>query len=81
MLIQALLGLRPVAPARLVLVDPHLPAWLPWLHMEGLRVAGGRTDIEAWREPSGHTRVRSRSSGLRVLRLPSAKRFGARFLP
>jgi glycogen debranching enzyme len=38
MLLQALLGLYPYAPLRLLIVDPRLPAWLPQITISGLRV-------------------------------------------
>jgi glycogen debranching enzyme len=75
MVIQALLGARPVAPARLLLLDPHLPAWLPDLRLEGLRVGGASIDVEVERSRGGRTRCRvnRRTGSLRVLRQPTAQ--------
>ena len=72
MTMQALLGLIPFAPLRLLLVDPHLPSWLPRLRLEGIRVGPGRVDLEAWRdERSGKTHYRYQRSGpVAVLRQP-----------
>lgn len=72
MTIQALLGLIPFAPLRLLLVDPHLPAWLPRIRLEGIRVGEGTVDLEAWRdERSGTTRYRYHRTGpVVVLRQP-----------
>lgn len=70
--IQALLGLRPVAPLGLLLIDPHLPPWLPDLRLDGLRVGGAVLDIAFHRLPRGTTRyrVRRRAGHVRVLRQP-----------
>lgn len=70
--IQALLGMLPVAPLGLLLVDPHLPPWLPDLQLEGIRVGAGRADLRFSRGRSGHTRYRVLGQeGLRVLRQPT----------
>lgn len=72
MVVQALLGLRPVAPLGLLVMDPHLPAWLPDLRLEGLRVGRGEIDLEVRRTRGGRTayRVTKRSGRLRVVRQP-----------
>ncbi len=72
LLIQSLLGLRPVAPLGLLLVDPHLPPWLPDLRLEGIRVGQARLDLEFRRTDSGETRYRvtRREGRVRVLRQP-----------
>jgi glycogen debranching enzyme len=62
LLVQTMLGLRPFAPFRLLLVDPDLPAWLPDLTLRGLRVGGATLDIRFHRERDGTT-------GWKVLRL------------
>ncbi|HKS71001.1 MAG TPA: amylo-alpha-1,6-glucosidase, partial [Ktedonobacterales bacterium] len=72
MVVQALLGLNPFAPLRLLLVDPHLPPWLPRIRLEGIRVGQATVDLEAWRDQrSGKTHYRARRSGpVVVLRQP-----------
>jgi glycogen debranching enzyme len=57
-IVQAMLGLRPVAPARTVLVDPHLPAWLPDLTLTGVQVGGTTATLQARRAADGRTAVR-----------------------
>ncbi|HEX2075211.1 MAG TPA: glycogen debranching N-terminal domain-containing protein [Geodermatophilus sp.] len=57
-MVQALLALRPAAPARAVLVDPHLPAWLPELTLTGVQVGGTTATLHARRRRDGSTRVR-----------------------
>jgi glycogen debranching enzyme len=59
-MVQALLGMVAVAPARLLVVDPHLPDWLPDLALEGIRVGSAEVDLRAWRTPSGATRFRAK---------------------
>jgi glycogen debranching enzyme len=83
LLIQAMLGLRPVAPLRLLLVDPHLPPWLSDLRLEGLQVGDTRIDLEIERSDEGETRYRvtRRDGPVRVIRQPvpqgdSASLFG-----
>src|SRR5204863_9878038 len=69
--VQALLGLRAVAPLGLLLIDPHLPPWLPDLRLEDIRVGGAHVDLRARRTRDGETRYRARARGpVRVLRQP-----------
>jgi glycogen debranching enzyme len=70
--IQALLGLRPVAPARLLLLDPHLPDWLPYVELNGLRVGEAAVDLVFTRRDDGRTdvEVRNVDGTLRVRRQP-----------
>jgi glycogen debranching enzyme len=72
LVIQAMLGLRPFAPLRLLLVDPDLPAWLPDLTLRNLRVGEAAIDIRFHRERDGTTnwRVLKRRGSLRVVRQP-----------
>lgn len=74
LVIQALLGLRPFAPAHLLLLDPHLPDWLPELTLEGLRVGDAVVDLHVWRH-RGHTkwRAQARSGRLHVTQRPSLR--------
>ncbi len=66
-LVQALLGLQAVGPLGLLLIDPHLPPWLPDLRLEGLRVGPARIDIEFRRDRQGNTSHRVIASEGRVL--------------
>lgn len=72
LMIQALLGLRPAAPARLLLIDPHLPDWLPELHLHGMRVGTAGVDLRVWRHRD-RTRWRAqvRHGHLLVVRRPT----------
>jgi glycogen debranching enzyme len=72
MVVQALLGLYPIASLRLLTVDPHLPRWLPDVRLSGLRVGDARVDIAFQRRRDGSTgyRVVHRDGTVRVLQQP-----------
>ena len=44
-LLQAMLGLYPYAPLNLLVVDPHLPEWLPEITIRDMRVGGAKVTI------------------------------------
>jgi glycogen debranching enzyme len=71
-MVQALLGIRPLAPARTLAVDPHLPDWLPDLQLRGVQVGDARVDLRAWRTRSGKTRWKAevRRGYLHVIHQP-----------
>lgn len=55
MLVHAILGVHPDAPAGRLGIDPALPPWLPDLTVTGLRLGRQSFDIRFWRE-AGATR-------------------------
>jgi glycogen debranching enzyme len=55
-LVQTLLGLRAHAPTRTLLLDPHLPEWLPELTLRRLRIGNARVDLQFRRGKDGATR-------------------------
>jgi glycogen debranching enzyme len=59
-IVQALLGLRPIAPLRTILVDPHLPAWLPDFTLAGIRLGNARFDLAVRRDRHGGATVQCR---------------------
>jgi hypothetical protein len=71
--VQSLLGLYPYAPLHLLLVDPHLPNWVPELTLRDLRVGDAQTSIHFWRRPDGSSdyRVLDVHGSLRIVRQPS----------
>ncbi|MFP8904964.1 glycogen debranching N-terminal domain-containing protein [Streptomyces atacamensis] len=74
LMIQALLGMRPFAPAHVLLIDPHLPDWLPELHLRGLRIGTATVDLHVWRHGDRTTwRSQTRAGHLAVLRRPSLR--------
>jgi glycogen debranching enzyme len=77
-LVQALLGLRPAAPFRSIIVDPHLPEWLPDLRLEGVQVGGAVFDLDARRRPDGRTVVRTHGDRILVVRQPPLRSRGGR---
>lgn len=44
-LLQAMLGLYPYAPLNMLIVDPHLPDWLPEITIRDLRVGRAKVSI------------------------------------
>jgi glycogen debranching enzyme len=70
-IVQALLVLRPVAPLNAILVDPHLPDWLPDLELIGVRVGGAIFDLIVRRNARGRTTVRTRGDHVTVIRQPT----------
>ncbi|HEX7746139.1 MAG TPA: glycogen debranching N-terminal domain-containing protein [Micromonosporaceae bacterium] len=77
-LIQALLALRPAAPLRTIFVDPHLPAWLPNVVLEGVQVGALTVDITVRRRRGGRTSVRTHGDRLAVVRRPTLQAMAAR---
>jgi glycogen debranching enzyme len=69
MMIQALLGLRPVTPLGVVAVDPFLPEWLPELSLRNIQLGEGVGDLHFWRDKRGNTQFRAKAPGVRVLRV------------
>jgi glycogen debranching enzyme len=70
-LIQALLVLRPAAPLRTILVDPHLPEWLPDLELQGVRVGRATFDLIVKRRRHGRVTIRTRGDRITVVRQPT----------
>jgi len=72
-LVQALLGLYPYAPLNLLIVDPHLPEWLPELTVSNLRVGDAVVTLRFRRHTSGHSdyEVIDKSGSLHIVRQPS----------
>lgn len=53
LLVHSLLGLQPVAPLDLLVVDPVLPTWLPEVIIRDLRLGGATATIRFWRDADG----------------------------
>jgi glycogen debranching enzyme len=79
MLVQSMLAMVAVAPLGLLVVDPHLPPWLPDLRLQGVRVGDTVLDLEFRRGSSGRTRYRvlRRRGGVRVVRQPPPQATGS----
>ena len=72
-LLQSLLGLYPHAPLNLLLLDPHLPDWLPEISLGKLHVGAAVIDLRFYRTKSGATdyEVLDQRGALHVVRQPS----------
>ncbi|HEV2851764.1 MAG TPA: glycogen debranching N-terminal domain-containing protein [Thermoanaerobaculia bacterium] len=72
LLLHALLGLQPVAPFDLLVVDPALPAWLPEVILKGLRLGGATATLRFWRDEAGasHAEVLEQRGTLHLVRQP-----------
>jgi glycogen debranching enzyme len=73
LLVQALLGLYPYAPLNMLLLDPHLPEWLPELTLGNLRVGDAVATIHFSRRNDGTSayEVLEIRGPLHVIRQPS----------
>jgi len=72
-MLQALLGLYPYAPLKMLLVDPQLPQWLPEITLNNLRVGEATATIRFYREGDGRSsyEVLDQQGALHILRQPS----------
>jgi glycogen debranching enzyme len=70
-LVQALLALRPVAPLRSIMIDPHLPDWIPDLTLERVQVGAATFDLSIRRRRQGRVSVRTSGDRIAVLRMPA----------
>jgi glycogen debranching enzyme len=69
-MLQAMLGLYPYAPLKMLVIDPHLPAWLPELTLRDLRVGKASVTIRFRRGKDGRTsyRILEKRGTLHVVR-------------
>ncbi|HEX6291541.1 MAG TPA: amylo-alpha-1,6-glucosidase, partial [Herpetosiphonaceae bacterium] len=72
-LLQSLLGLYPYAPLNLLLLDPHLPEWLPEITLRNLHVGQAVVTLRCYRTEHGASdyRVLDQQGTLHVVRQPS----------
>jgi glycogen debranching enzyme len=70
-LVQALLVLRPAAPMHAVVLDPHLPAFLPDVELEGVQVGKATFDLLVRRRRHDRVSVRTRGDRITVVRQPT----------
>ena len=73
LILQALLGLYPHAPSKLLFLDPHLPVWLPDLVIRDLRVGEAAITLRFRRTRHGQTayRILNKRGDLHVIRQAS----------
>jgi glycogen debranching enzyme len=79
LLVQTILGLLPLAPYGVLVLDPVLPEWLPELVMQDLRVGDARVSLRFWRKPDGESQfeVLRQHGDLRILRQPPPESLSA----
>ena len=72
-LLQSMLGLYPYAPLNMLLLDPHLPEWLPTITLRNLRVGEASAHIRFFRKENGESsyEVLEKRGPLHVVRQPS----------
>lgn len=71
-IMQAMLGIYPFAPMKLLLLDPELPDWLPEITLRHLQVGKAVIDIRFYRKGQRtHFDVLDKRGTLHVLRQPS----------
>jgi hypothetical protein len=71
--VQAMIGLYPYAPLHALLLDPHLPAWLPEITLHNLRVGEALVSLRFYRRADGTSdyNVLEKRGHLHVVRQPS----------
>ena len=71
-ILQAMLGIYPFAPTNMLLLDPHLPAWLPEMTIRNLHVGKAVVSIRFYRRGQRtHFDVLEKRGHVHVLRQPS----------
>ena len=72
MLLQAILGLQPVAPLSLLVIDPVLPEWMPEIILERVRVHNAEVTLRFWRTEKGesHGEIVRKRGTLHLIRQP-----------
>ena len=79
--VQAMLGLYPYAPLKMLLVDPYLPSWLPEITLHDLQVGDAKVSIRFFRKEKGKSdyEILQKKGTLHVFRQPSPWSLTARF--
>ncbi len=71
-ILQAMLGIYPYAPLKVLLLDPKLPAWLPEITIRNLRVGRAAADLRFYRQGQRtHFEILAKRGRLHILRQPS----------
>ena len=79
LLVHTMLGLQPVAPLDLLVVDPVLPTWLPEVIVHDLRLAGATATVRFWRDEDGasHGQVLRKRGTLHLVKQPPLESLSA----
>jgi glycogen debranching enzyme len=72
-MLQAILGLYPYAPLKILMIDPHLPDWLPEITVRDLQIGAAKVTIRFFRTKGGASdyHIEELTGSLHVLRQPS----------
>lgn len=72
LLVHTMLGLQPVGPLDVLVIDPVLPTWLPEVIVHDLRLAGATVTLRFWRDDSGacHGEVVHKRGSLHLVKQP-----------
>ena len=81
LVLQAMLGMLPLAPLQTLVVDPMLPTWMPDVVVRDLRVGTATVSLRFWREEDGASRweVLHKSGTLHIVRQPPPESLTAGF--
>jgi glycogen debranching enzyme len=73
LLLEAMLGLYPYAPLKLLFLDPQLPPWLPEITLDNLRVGEAVVKVRFYRKADGASdyQIQDQRGHLHVFRQPS----------
>ena len=73
LIVQSMLGIYPFAPLHTLIVDPHLPEWMPELTITNLRVGEAAADLRFFRRSGGTSdyEVLDKRGHLHIFRQPS----------
>jgi glycogen debranching enzyme len=79
--VQSMLGLLPLAPIQMLVVDPVLPTWMPEIVLKGLRVGDALVSLRFWRDAGGRSQwnVLHKSGTLHIVRQPPPESLTAGF--
>jgi glycogen debranching enzyme len=79
MLLQSILGLQPVAPLSLLVIDPVLPEWMPEVVLERVRLGGAVATLRFWRTAGGesHGEIVHKRGKLHLVRQPPLESLSA----
>jgi len=71
--LQAMLGIYPYAPLNALLMDPHLPEWLPEISLHNMRVGPSAVSLRFFRTADGDTdyEILDQRGKLHIVRQPS----------
>ncbi|HEY6467741.1 MAG TPA: glycogen debranching N-terminal domain-containing protein [Candidatus Acidoferrales bacterium] len=72
-ILQALAGIYPYAPEKVLFLDPQLPGWLPEISLEGLRVGEAVVTLRFFRKEDGSTdyEIVKHKGTLHIVKQPS----------